>query len=69
MAIRNIINNGSGRVKNGWLNFRNQDLNDKERAEHAYKWIMGEQQHFLAHKRLMEEYWLGDGLLITDVRH
>jgi hypothetical protein len=46
-----------------WENFRVQDLNDKERAEHAYKEVMGEDNHFLSHKGLMSEYWLREWLV------
>ena len=63
MAIRNIINNGKKRVRDGWEILRTQDLNDKERAEYAYKEVMNENIHFLSYKGLESEYWLREWLI------
>jgi hypothetical protein len=63
MAIRNLINHGKGLVREGWEKFNEKDLNNKERAERAYKEIMKEGQHFLSHKGLMKEYWLRDSII------
>ncbi len=58
MAIRNVINNSEGRVRQGYERFRGVDLNTKERAEMAYKCLMASSNHFLSYKGLDTNYWM-----------
>jgi hypothetical protein len=63
MAIRDIISGAQGEVREGFNNFRDDDLNAKERAEKAYRKIMKENGTFLDYRGLERAYWLNNWLL------